>query len=58
MNNQTTIEKMKQLRLPAMSELYHRAMHEKNFPDYTIDQFIALLVDTEWGNRENLKIKR
>jgi DNA replication protein DnaC len=58
MNNQTTIEKMKQLRLPAMSELYHRAMHEKNFPDYTTDQFIALLVDTEWENRENLKIKR
>lgn len=58
MNSQTTIEKMKQLRLPAMSEFYHRAMHEKNFPDYTTDQFIALLVDTEWENRENLKIKR
>ena len=58
MNVQTTIEKMKGMRLGAMGELYHRSLQEKNFPDYTTDEFIALLVDTEWEDRENRKIKR
>lgn len=57
MNTQTTIEKMKQLRLKGMSEIYHRSIREKNFPDYTTDEFIALLVDTEWEDRHNRKIK-
>lgn len=57
MNTQTTIEKMKQLRLYGMSDLYQRALKEKNFPNYTTDELIALLVDTEWENRENRKIR-
>lgn len=58
MNIQTTIEKMKGLRLKAMSELYYRSANEKGFPKYTLDEFIALLVDTEWEDRENRKIQR
>jgi len=57
MNTQTTIEKMKQMRLNGMSELYHRALKEHHYAEYTTDDFIALLVDTEWENRQNLKIK-
>jgi DNA replication protein DnaC len=56
MNRQTTVEKLKSLRLPAMSSLYHRSLHEKQFPQYTTDEFIALLVDTEWEARYNRKI--
>lgn len=56
MNTQTTIEKLKSLRLRAMGELYHRSLHEKQFPKYTTDEFIALLVDTEWEARHNRKI--
>ena len=56
MNTQTTIEKMKQLRLTGMSDLYHRSLKEKNFPDYTTDELIALLIDTEWESKENRKI--
>jgi DNA replication protein DnaC len=56
MNTQTTIEKLKSLRLRAMSELYHRSLHEKQFPKYTTDEFVALLVDTEWEARHNRKI--
>ncbi len=57
MNTQTTIEKMKELRLTGMSELYHRSLQEKNFPDYSTDEMLALLIDTEWECRVNRKIK-
>ena len=58
MNLQATIEKMKALRLKAMSEVYYRSVNEKGFPKYTTDEFIALLVDTECEDRENRKIQR
>lgn len=56
MHTQHTIEKLASLRLTAMSELYHRSIHEKTFPNYTTDEFIALLVDAEWEARHNRKI--
>jgi DNA replication protein DnaC len=57
MNTQSTIEKMKQMRLNGMTELYHRVLKDNLYRDYTQDEFIGLLVDTEWENRENMKIK-
>jgi len=57
MNTQSTIEKMKQMRFNGMSELYHRVLKDNLYRDYTQDEFIGLLVDTEWENRENMKIK-
>jgi len=48
---------MKQLRLHGMSDLYYRSLQEKNFPKYTPDEFVALLVETEWEDRQNRKIK-
>lgn len=56
MDTQATIEKMKQLRLSGMSDFYYRSIKEKNFPDYTRDEFIAQMIDTEWENRYNRKI--
>lgn len=56
MNTQNTIEKLKSMRLTAMSEMYHRSISETQFPDYTTDEFVALLVDTEWESRYNRKI--
>jgi DNA replication protein DnaC len=56
MNTQNTIEKMKQLKLFGMSEIYHQSLSEKLFKEYTTDEFLALLVDTEWDRRENKKI--
>lgn len=40
-----------------MSELYHRSLKESLYTDYTADELLALLVDTEWENRQNIKIK-
>ena len=57
METQNTVEKMKQIRLFAMGELYHRSLQENLYKEYTTDQLIALLVDTEWEHRHNNKIK-
>lgn len=57
MNNQTTIEKMKQMRLSAMAETYHNSLQNNIHKDYTLDQYIALLVDQEWEHRYNKRIK-
>ncbi|MDM8162228.1 IS21-like element helper ATPase IstB [Labilibaculum sp. K2S] len=56
MNHQTSIEKMKQMRLTAMAETYYNSLQTGMYKDYTIDQFIALLVDQEWEHRHNKKI--
>lgn len=57
MNTQTTIEKMKQMRMNAMSDLYHRTINEGLYQGFSNDEFMALFIDTEWENREHQKIK-
>ena len=47
---------MKQMRLMAMAETYYNSLQTGMCKDYTIDQFIALLVDQEWEYRHNKKI--
>jgi DNA replication protein DnaC len=57
MNNHTTIEKMKQLRLHGMAQVHYTAVHEKMYTDYTQDEYTALLIDQEWELRQHKKIK-
>jgi DNA replication protein DnaC len=57
MNNQTTIEKMKQMRLYSMAETYYNSMQNNMHQDYTVDQYLALLVDQEWECRYNKRIQ-
>ncbi len=57
MNNNTTIEKMKQMRLKGMAEAHYNNMQASNYQDYTIDDYIALLIDNEWETRQDRKIK-
>ena len=57
MNQQTTVEKMKNLRLFGMAETYHQSLKEHLYRDYTLDQFTALLVDQEWEERQNRRVK-
>lgn len=57
MNNQNTIEKMKKMRLYAMADNYHNSLQNNLNRDYTIDQYLALLVDLEWEYRYNKRIE-
>ena len=56
MNNHTTLEKMKQLRLHGMAQVHYAAIHEQMYSDYTQDEYAALLVDQEWEMRQHRKI--
>lgn len=57
MNNQSTIEKMKHMRLSGMAEMHYTNIKSNINLDYTIDQYVGMLVDQEWENRQNNKIK-
>lgn len=56
MNNQHTIEKMKQMRLGGMAQMHHTNTTNNLNQDYTIDQYVAMLVDQEWEVRQNRKM--
>ena len=58
MNNNQTIEKLKQMRLGAMAELHLQYVKNNHLNESTPDEYLAMLTDHEWENRQNLKIAR
>lgn len=57
MNNQNTIEKMKQMRMGAMAEAHYTNTKNNINMELIPDQYVAMLIDREWENRQNNKIK-
>lgn len=58
MNNNQTIEKLKQMRLGAMAQLHLQHVKNNQFNDITADEYLALLTDHEWEDRQHKKISR
>lgn len=58
MNNNQTVEKLKQMRLTAMADLHHQHVKDNRFNELTADEYLAMLADHEWEDRQNKKIKR
>jgi DNA replication protein DnaC len=58
MNNNETIEKLKHMRLGAMAELHGQHVKSNQFNDITPDEYLALLADHEWEDRQNKKVDR
>lgn len=58
MNNNQTIEKLKQMRLSAMADLHYQHVKNNQFSEATADEYLALLTDHEWEDRQNKKINR
>lgn len=58
MNNNQTIEKLKQMRLGAMAELHLQYVKNNQLNDSTPDEYLALLTHHEWESRQNQKIDR
>jgi DNA replication protein DnaC len=56
MNQQQTIERMKSMRLVGMAQIHYTNVQDQLCQDYTIDQYISLLVDQEWEHRHNRKM--
>lgn len=57
MNNQTTIEKLKQMRLNAMAQMHYTNTQNNINMQYTIDEYVGMLVDREWEDKQNKKIR-
>lgn len=58
MNNNQTIEKLRQMRLGAMASLHLQHVKNNQLNDLTPDEYLALLTDHEWEDRQNKKIDR
>jgi len=58
MNNYQTIEKLKQMRLNAMASLHQQNVKENRLNNYTADEYLAMLSEYEWEERQNKKTHR
>ncbi len=58
MNNNQTIEKLRQMRLGAMAELHAAHLRDNRTDKSTADEYLALLTDHQWEDRQNRKIER
>jgi DNA replication protein DnaC len=56
--NQETLEKMRQLRLFGMHDAFKTNLESSIKETLTQDQFIALLINSEWDDRKNRNIER
>ena len=58
MLRQQTLEKLSQLKLPAMAESYRRLAESPDFASRSPDELMGLVVDAEWTARHNKRWKR
>jgi DNA replication protein DnaC len=56
MNENNTVEKMRRMNLKAMAGLYHQCLNRPDDKNYTTDEFLTLLIDTEWEHRQKNRI--
>lgn len=56
--NESTLVKMKQMKLYGMHRAFKTAVETGKTDDYTIDQFTSMMVDAEFDDRNNRKIER
>ncbi len=58
MNNNQTVEKLRKMRINAMADLYHQNVRNNQLDNTTADEYIGLLTDHEWEDRQHKKINR
>lgn len=56
--NETTLQKMKHLKFFGMFRAFRTTMESGQMNQYTPDEMIGFLVESEWDDRQNRKIER
>lgn len=56
--NETTLSKMRQMKFYGMYSAFMTAIETGKTDHYTLDQFVSMLIDSEWDDRNNRKIER
>lgn len=58
MNNNQTVEKLKQMRISAMADIHAQNIKNNQYSELTNDEYLTLLTDHEWEDRQHKKIHR
>lgn len=58
MTNESTLNKMQQMKLFGMVHAFRTTMEANFAHNFTMDEFVAYLVDAEWDERYNRKLAR
>lgn len=58
MTNQSTIDKLIEMRLTAMSDAFRNQISDPKMKDVSFDDRIGMLVDIEYSSRKNNRLKR
>ncbi len=58
MNNNQTVEKLRELRLNAMANLHVEHVKSNRLQSHTPDEYLTLLTEHQWEERQNKKIER
>lgn len=58
MNSNQTVGKLRQMRLSAMADLHYQNVKDNRFAGLTPDEYITLLADHEWEDRQGKKMAR
>jgi DNA replication protein DnaC len=56
--NEQTVEKMRTMKLFGMVRAFRTSLDSGNTEKYTPDEFLAMLIDSEWDDRYNRKMDR
>jgi DNA replication protein DnaC len=56
--NESTVTKMKQMKLYGMHNAFKTAIESGKTDYYTLDQFVSMIIDAEWDERQNRRIER
>jgi len=56
--NEITLTKMKQMKLYGMYGTFKTAIETGKTDDYSLDEFVSMIVDAEWDDRKTRKIER
>lgn len=56
--NETTLTKMRQMKLFGMYGAFKSAIETGKTDSYTMDEFVAHITEAEWDDRQNRKISR
>lgn len=56
--NEITLTRLKQMKLYGMHGAFKTAIETGKTDDYTLDQFVSMITDAEWDDRNTRKIER
>lgn len=56
--NEVTLNKMRGMKMYGMYAAFKTAVETGNMDDFSLDQFVSMMIDAEWDDKNNRKIER